>query len=101
MGSFGCVFKCKKKDSGNYYVIKEIDMKKLPHSLKKDAVREAQIMQKIVHSYIVDYKEAKMDREQQALYIVLEYCEHGDLSHFLKKHKGVLIPEDKVWRIFI
>ena len=39
--------------------------------------------------------------EDGTLYIVMELCEEGDLTSFIKKRRGHLLPEDDVMRIFV
>lgn len=31
----------------------------------------------------------------------MEFCEHGDLHHYLKKLNGKHLSENKVWKFFI
>jgi NIMA (never in mitosis gene a)-related kinase len=51
--------------------------------------------------YIVLYYESF--EENNYLNIVMEYCDGGDLSHFIEKNKetGKFLEENLVWNIFI
>ncbi len=45
-------------------------------------LNEATIMGKLIHPFIVQYKESFV--EQDTLHIVMEYCDNGDMSMYLK-----------------
>ena len=51
--------------------------------------------------HLVKYLESFIDNKK--LYIIMEYCDGGDLSTFLKinKNKGKLLKEDVIWTFFI
>lgn len=42
-------------------------------------------------------------RDQKKIYIVMEYCENGDMSMLIKKCKGErdFVAEDVIWKIFM
>lgn len=52
---------------------------------------------------IISYKEAFIDNDSQALCIVMEYADDGDVFAKIVNHQknGTLFDEDFVWRIFI
>lgn len=56
-------------------------------------------MGKLVHPFIVRYRESFI--EDNTLNIVMEYCDNGDLNHFLKLQNRRHLKEDKIWRIFL
>ena len=55
-------------------------------------------MARICHKHVCRHKE--MFQDARKLYIVMEYCEKGDLAEYLKTTRVELAPA-KVWRIFI
>ena len=43
-----------------------------------------------------------IDKQKARIYIVMEFCEDGDLATVIKKimRRGELIPEDTAWKVF-
>lgn len=78
-GSFGRVYKCKKRDSGQLLALKVMKKQYLisNHQIKY-AVSEAQIMKTLDHPYLL--KLIYAFQTPSNLYMALEYCENGDLS---------------------
>ena len=52
---------------------------------KLQVVQEVNLLQMLRHPHIVRYYDRIIDRENSTLYIVMEYCESGDLSSIIKK----------------
>lgn len=50
---------------------------------REEAVQEAKILEKLQHPNITGYKESFTDNKY--LYIVMEYCNGGDLHDLIKK----------------
>lgn len=55
------------------------------------------------HSHIVSYVDRYLDKQKQKIYIVMEYCENGDLARYIKRHKQErnFIAEDKIWSVLV
>ena len=51
------------------------------------------------HPNIVQYREAF--EQGGALYIVMKYCDSGDLSSFIHNRHGSRIPEDQILNILV
>ncbi|KAL4470324.1 hypothetical protein ABPG74_011935 [Tetrahymena malaccensis] len=98
-GSYGIVYKGRKKADGKMYVIKEINMKFLDQKQKQDAVNEGNLLKHLESPYVVKYYD--MFIEQNDLYIVMEFCENGDLLQYIKKQKNQFINENKIWLFFL
>ena len=104
IGSYGRVYKVYKNNS--YYVLKEIPLNLSSAAEKINSVQnEAQILSSLNNKYVVKFYESfKMN---QNIYIVMEYCDNGDLCTFLNKVKKVrkneeyFLDEDFVWKLFI
>ncbi|EAR89526.2 Serine/Threonine kinase domain protein (macronuclear) [Tetrahymena thermophila SB210] len=98
-GSYGVVYKGRKKSDGKTYVIKEINMKFMDQKQKQDAVNEGNLLKHLESPYVVKYYD--MFIEQNDLYIVMEFCENGDLLQYIKKQKNQFINENKIWLFFL
>ena len=60
-------------------------------------------MSKLSHNNIVKYVEEIVLRDQKKIYIVMEYCENGDMAQLIKKCKQEkdFVAEDVIWKIFM
>lgn len=57
-------------------------------------------MMKLRHRCIVKYVDSFVHRDY--LYLVMEYCDRGDLQQYLDRISAVdTVPESKVWKFFI
>jgi serine/threonine protein kinase len=54
---------------------------------KTQLVSEVNILREVRHPNIVRYYDRIIDKQSQNIYIIMEYCEGGDLSAFLKRIK--------------
>jgi len=52
---------------------------------KMQLVAEVNILRDLRHTNVVRYYERVIDKENMKLYIVMEYCDGGDLTSVLKK----------------
>ena len=66
-------------------VVKEIDMTDMDEKDRKEALREAKIMEKFTHPNIVKSYDVYKTRKGK-LCIVMEYCDGGDLNQIIKKN---------------
>ena len=96
-GSFGRVFKCKKKETEQVLAIKVMKKQYLisNHQIKY-AVSEAQIMKNLNHPYLL--KLLYTFQTPCNLFMGLEYCENGDLSQILDEHS---LLEEKVAKFLV
>lgn len=98
-GSFGIVYKVKRKMDSNVYVMKQIDISKMNSRMKQDAINEGHILSKMNNPYVVKYYDSFIDKN--VLCIVMEYCDGGDLSSYLKSQMGRPLQEMRIWKFFI
>ena len=100
-GTYGVVYKAKNRLDNNICVIKKLSLLGLTANQKKEVKLEADILKKIKSKYVVQYYDSF--EEDNNLYIVMEYCECGDLNDFIEKQKKTkyLLKEDEVWKFFI
>uniref|UniRef100_A0A663M9W0 non-specific serine/threonine protein kinase n=1 Tax=Athene cunicularia TaxID=194338 RepID=A0A663M9W0_ATHCN len=97
-GSFGRALLVHHKISDQKYAMKEI---RLPMSSSdvENSRKEAVLLAKMKHPNIVAYKESF--EADGHLYIVMEYCDDGDLMQKIKHQRGKLFPEDTILHWFV
>ncbi|XP_058469663.1 serine/threonine-protein kinase Nek2 [Solea solea] len=82
-GSYGRCQKIKRKSDGKILVWKELDYGTMEESEKQMLVSEVNLLRELKHPNIVRYYDRIIDRTNATLYIVMEYCEGGDLSSLI------------------
>jgi len=100
-GSFGIVNLCRAKD-GCQVVVKEINLSSLKKEERESAEKEAEVLSTLdYHHYVVRYIESFLHNNN--LYIVMEYCDGGDLAQriALAKKNGKFFKEEKVMKWFV
>ena len=100
-GSFGIVSKIKRKADGRILVWKELNYGKMSEKEKQMLVSEVNILRELQHPNIVRYYDRLIDREKAKIYIVMEYCQGGDISTLIKnsRKERKYLPEDMIWVI--
>ncbi|XP_034738590.1 serine/threonine-protein kinase Nek1 isoform X4 [Etheostoma cragini] len=98
-GSFGKAILVKSKEDGRQYVIKEIGISAMPSKERQESRKEVAVLANMSHPNIVQYKESF--EEGGCLYIVMDYCEGGDLFKKINSQKGVLFPEEQILDWFV
>jgi NIMA (never in mitosis gene a)-related kinase len=60
-------------------------------------------LNKLNHPNIVKYYDKIICKEKKRLYIVMEYCENGDMAQLIKKCRAEkdFVAEDVIWKIFM
>ena len=104
VGSYGRVYKVFKNKV--YYVLKEIPLN-LSNAVEKinSVQNEAEILSSLNNKYVVKFYESF--KINQNIYILMEYCDNGDLCTFLnkvkkqRKNENYFLDEDFVWKLFI
>mmetsp|Transcript_42492 Transcript_42492/g.105323 ORF Transcript_42492/g.105323 Transcript_42492/m.105323 type:complete len:175 (+) Transcript_42492:3-527(+) len=98
-GSFGSVFKARRRTDGVLRVLKVMEVVGLSRREQEDALNEVRILASLRHEYIVRYDDSFVAGE--ALAIVMEFCAHGDLHQMLRSRGGKLLPEPQAWRYLL
>ncbi|XP_070613526.1 serine/threonine-protein kinase Nek1 isoform X17 [Erythrolamprus reginae] len=98
-GSFGKAILVKAKENGKQYVIKEINISKMSNKEREESRREVAVLANMKHPNIVLYRESF--EEAGCLYIVMDYCEGGDLFKKINAQKGVFFSEDQIMDWFV
>ncbi|NXM01089.1 NEK3 kinase, partial [Tyrannus savana] len=97
-GSFGRVLLVHHRISDQRYVMKEMRLL-MSSSGVENSRKEAVLLAKMKHPNIDAYKESF--EADGHLYIVLEYCDDGDLMQKIKHQRGNLFPEDTILQWFV
>lgn len=100
-GSYGAVYKCKRRLDGESYAVKEVNITKLNPREREDAVNEIRVLASVHHPNVIGYHDAFTERDN--LYIVMEFAERGDICGKLKKYREAnrFLREEVVWAYFI
>ncbi|XP_028679944.1 serine/threonine-protein kinase Nek4 isoform X1 [Erpetoichthys calabaricus] len=99
-GSYGEVQLVKHRIEGKQYVVKKLNLQTSSRKERKAAEQEAQLLSRLRHPNIVTYRES-WEGDDGQLYIVMGFCEGGDLYHRLKEQKGHLLAESQVVEWFV
>uniref|UniRef100_A0A8B9L9W0 non-specific serine/threonine protein kinase n=1 Tax=Astyanax mexicanus TaxID=7994 RepID=A0A8B9L9W0_ASTMX len=98
-GSFGKAILVRSKEDGHQYVIKEIGISRMSNKERQESRKEVAVLANMSHPNIVQYKESF--EEGGCLYIVMDYCEGGDLFKKINNQKGVLFTEEQILDWFV
>ncbi|XP_071395125.1 serine/threonine-protein kinase Nek1 [Centroberyx affinis] len=98
-GSFGKAILVKSKEDGHQYVIKEIGISRMSNKERQESRKEVAVLANMSHPNIVQYRESF--EEGGCLYIVMDYCEGGDLFKKINSQKGLLFPETQILDWFV
>ncbi|XP_034531695.1 cyclin-dependent kinase-like 1 isoform X2 [Notolabrus celidotus] len=91
-GSYGVVFKCRNKDSGQIVAIKKFVESEDDPIIRKIALREIRMLKQLKHANLVNLIE--VFRRKRKLHLVFEYCDHTVLNELDRHPRGV--PEHLV-----
>ncbi|CAJ1423708.1 unnamed protein product [Effrenium voratum] len=86
-GAFGVATLVKSKTGGRraFRVIKQIDLSVLTAAALEESHKEVGVLRQLSHRHIVAYYDTFV--RSNALYIVMEYADGGDLTNLIRKHK--------------
>ena len=95
-GSYGTVYRVKRKKDGVIYAMKVINISKMDTANMNNTLVEIQILCSIDQKNIVGYKEAFLHNNNTELCIIMEYVGGGDLSEKINecKKRKMLINEE-------
>uniref|UniRef100_A0A8C7AZY1 non-specific serine/threonine protein kinase n=1 Tax=Neovison vison TaxID=452646 RepID=A0A8C7AZY1_NEOVI len=98
-GAFGKAFLANGKSDGKHCVIKEIDFAKMPNQEEEASKKEVILLARMKHPNIVTFFSSF--QENNRLFIVMEYCDGGDLMRRIRRQRGVLFSEDQILSWFV
>ncbi|CAH2254498.1 serine threonine- kinase Nek2 [Pelobates cultripes] len=101
-GSYGKCQKIRRRSDGKVLVWKELDYGTMTEAEKQMLVSEVNLLRELKHPNIVRYYDRIIDRTNTTLYIVMEYCEGGDLATIIAKctKDRQYLEEDFILRVF-
>lgn len=94
-GAFGATFFVLHKTEQKKYVLKKIRLAKQTEKFKRTARQEMDLISKLKHPYVIEYKDSWIDEECNAC-IVTSYSEGGDMAETIRKAKGAFFSEERV-----
>ncbi|KAM3248230.1 serine/threonine-protein kinase Nek6 [Capsicum annuum] len=94
-GAFGTTYLVFHTSEKKKYVLKKIPLAKQTEKFKRTAHQEMNLVAKLSHPYIVEYKDAWVDKGNW-ICIVTNYCEGGDMAKITRKSRAALFPEEKL-----
>ena len=99
-GNFGQIYKIKRKSDDKILIWKELDYSQMSSKEKEQIVTEVNILRELDHPNIVKYYDRIIDKKNSKIYIIMEYCEGGDISQLINTYKknNEYIPEEIIWK---
>lgn len=99
-GTFGVVNLVQEKETGIMSVMKTIDLhdSNITASEREGALTEVNMLKRLRHPFIVGYRNSFL--ENKRLYIVMWFCQGGDLSSYIQKAK-TNFSEEKILSWFV
>lgn len=93
----------RRKSDDRVVVCKKIPYGHMDAKEKHQLVEEVNILRELKSSHIVKYHEHVLDKSAMSIYLVMEYCEGGDLDSFLRSvlKERRYLPEESIWKIFM
>ncbi|ESN92492.1 hypothetical protein HELRODRAFT_103696 [Helobdella robusta] len=100
-GSYGTVKKVMRLKDKKIFVWKELDYSSASESDKQMLVSEVNLLRELKHENIVKYVDRIIDRKKSILFLIMEYCEGGDLASYIAKVKkeGSTVEEQFIWKV--
>ncbi|KAF8085270.1 hypothetical protein N665_0674s0034 [Sinapis alba] len=79
------------------YAMKKICLAKHTEKLKQIACQEMKTLSKLKNPYVVEYEDSWIDEDNNAC-IFTAYCEGGNMANAIKKARGKLFPEERIFK---
>ncbi|UJR35127.1 hypothetical protein I4U23_027898 [Adineta vaga] len=96
-GSYGQVFKCRDKETGETVAIKKFIESDDDPAIKRIAMREIRMLKHLKHENLVNLIEVFKTKRKHKLHLVFEYCDRTVLDELESHRNGV--PEMMIKRI--
>ncbi|XP_033609638.1 cyclin-dependent kinase-like 1 isoform X2 [Cryptotermes secundus] len=97
-GSYGMVFKCRNRDTGQIVAIKKFVESEDDPLIRKIALREIRLLRNLKHPNLVNLLE--VFRRKRKLHLVFEFCDHTVLAELEKFPQGCpeLLTRQITWQ---
>ncbi|EFH61151.1 kinase family protein [Arabidopsis lyrata subsp. lyrata] len=79
------------------YAMKKISLAKHTDKLKLTAFQEMKLLSNLKNPYIMHYEDSWIDKDNNAC-IFTAYCEGGNMATAIKKARGKLFPEERIFK---
>ena len=98
-GGFGKVYKVKSLKTNEIFACKEIDYGCLSDKYKEIQDNELKLLISLKHPGIVHFTNVYKDPSNDVYYMLMEFCDKGDLSDLIKQYRRARkdIPESTIW----
>jgi len=83
-GSFGSVSRVRRKHDDAVVCWKRVQYGGFSEAEKRAVVAEVNCLRELHSPFVVRFLDRVVDRKTTTIYIVMEYCEGGDLAHLLE-----------------
>jgi serine/threonine protein kinase len=84
-GSFGKAHLMREKGTKNLVCVKSINVSKMGRKEKESCKLEVSLMKRLNHPNIVAFKDSFLSKSHSCLYIVMQYCDGGDLEMYINR----------------
>uniref|UniRef100_A0A3B4UFP3 non-specific serine/threonine protein kinase n=2 Tax=Seriola dumerili TaxID=41447 RepID=A0A3B4UFP3_SERDU len=100
-GAFGKAFLVRDKGGGGdrQCVVKQVNLRKMSAREKEASKKEVTLLSRMKHPNIVSFTTSF--QEGDSLYIVMEYCDGGDLMKKINMQRGVPFTEERIVAWFV
>ncbi|XP_069388796.1 serine/threonine-protein kinase Nek5 isoform X2 [Paralichthys olivaceus] len=98
-GAFGKAFLVRERGGDRQRVVKQIDLRKMSAREKEASKKEVTLLSKMRHPNIVSFSASF--EERGSLYIVMEYCDGGDMMKKINMQRGVPFTEEQIISWFV
>lgn len=99
-GAFGKCYLCECLADHSFVAIKQIDLHAQSEAERKEALKEAKILEAFDHPNIIKFREVYKTRSGK-LCIVMDYADGGDLATQIKNQRGRYFTEAQVLDWFV
>ena len=102
-GSYSDVFKVKRKEDGQLYALKKVNIQNLSAKEQQNALNEVRILASIQHENVIAFKEAFIDQKHQFLCLVIEFADGCDLYQKIKEKQKATeyFEEGEIWQTLV
>ena len=100
-GTYSSVFKVRRKADQQIYALKQVKLQALNDKERSNALNEVRLLASVKHPNVVAYKEAFFDQAGNALCLVMELADAGDLYERILEYqkRGRYMSEGFIWHL--